>query len=353
MATQPAPKPVNLTQTASFLRNFIKFSAVLLVVLMVGRVFFTSLIAYLKSITPPKQTPPTVGFKVLPKIPFPVQPNAPSSYRLETVGGQLPAFGDRAKVFFMPAAQPSLTAVDRAKRKASSLGYMFDFESLDSRTYRWTNTNPLLSTLEIDILTETFNITTNWPSHPELLTNKQIINSTSLINNLKSLLSQANGLPEDLKNGIARTRLVKAIGGELVEAVSLSEADFLQIDLYRKQIDDKYGSVTSKGKEGPIHAVLASNGTVLVLNMNYYPVEYDIVETYPLLPTDQAWQILSSGAGYVAEKGTADVAVVRNVSLAYYEPDEETPYYRPVYLFEGDGGFIGMVDALDPVWIAK
>lgn len=353
MASKPAPKPITLTQTAAVLRNFLKIGAVALIVLMVGRVFFTSLVAYIKSITPTKQLPPTVGFRQMPPIPFPIQPNLPSAYKLETVGGQTPSFGDRAKVFFMPTASPSLTAVDRAKQKASSMGYVFEPEIIDSRTYRWTLTSPLLSTLEMDILTGTFTITTNWPSHPELLSEQQTINSSTLINRLKAFLQTADSLSKDLSAGPTRSKLVKAIGGQLSDADSLSDADFLQIDLYRNLIDDKYSSVSSSGKYGPIHALMSPEGTLLELKMQAYPIEYEYVHTYPLLPTSTAWNMLTNGQGFVANKGTQDVAVVRNITMAYYEPDSEFSYYRPVYVFEGDGGFIGMVEAIDPIWIQK
>lgn len=353
MATSNTPQPVTLTQTAAVLRNVVKVGFVLIVLLMVGRVFFSSLLAYLRSLTPPKQLPPTVGFRQLPKIAFPAQTNIPQSYKLETVGGTLPSFGDRAKVFFMPSAQPSLRALDRAKEKAASLGYVFEPESIDTRMYRWTLTTPLLATLQMDILAGTFNITTNWSAHPELLTQRQTISSTGLTDRVKSLLQQSGSISTDVSTGPARTRLVKAIGGQITNADSLSDADFLVVDLYRKLIDDKYSSVTARGKEGPIHALVAPDGTILEMNMNLYPVEYEIVETYPLLAPDQAWKMLSAGEGYVAQKGTSDTAVIRSMSLAYFEPDKEAPFYRPVYVFESSEGFVGMVDAIDPTWIQK
>lgn len=353
MASQSAPKPINLTQTASVLRNVVKISAFMLVFLMVGRVFFTSLLAYIKSLNPPQQSPPTVGFKQLPAISFPVQNNVPKTYQLETVGGKIPTFGDRAKVFFIPTAQASLTVVEKAKARAASMGYVFEPEVIDTRMYRWTITSPLLATLQMDILTGTFTITTNWASHPELLAQTQTINPTSLIDRVKSVLGQGGSLPSDLSAGPARTKLVKSIGGQLTGADSLSDADFLEVDLYRKLIDDKYSSVTVNGKEGPVHALVAPDGTILDLSAKVYPVEYQIVETYPLLTSSVAWQKLSSGDGYVAQKGTQDTAVVRTINLAYLEPDKETPFYRPVYVFEGDNGFVGLVDALDPTWIQK
>jgi hypothetical protein len=57
---------------------------------------------------------------------------------------------------------------------------------------------------------------------------------------------------------------------------------------------------------------------------------------------------MQAGEGYIVDKGENDRAVVRTVKLGYYDDFEEQEYLQPVYIFEGDGGFIGYVSALDP-----
>ena len=44
-------------------------------------------------------------------------------------------------------------------------------------------------------------------------------------------------------------------------------------------------------------------------------------------------------------------AVVRNVSLAYYDSVIPQNYLQPIYVFEGDGNFIGYVSAIDLFWV--
>jgi len=84
------------------------------------------------------------------------------------------------------------------------------------------------------------------------------------------------------------------------------------------------------------------------MEYNYFPVEYLQMHTYPLRNTESAWRLIQGGEGYIANKGTGDEAVVRNVTLGYYEAFAEQPYLQPIYVFSGDGGFLGYVSALDP-----
>lgn len=342
---------VNLTRTSALMRNIIKFGGVSLIAIMVGRVMWGAVVAYWKATHPPPPAPPTVGFGKLPHLEFPINNDKPTSYRLETITGKAPEITDRAFVFFMPASEPSLLALDRAKKKASSLGYVFEPEQITSRKYRWTLNTPMFSTLEMDILSGTFTISTDWASHPELLTKISTINPDSLVSRVKGILSTAESLPLDFKQGVANTTLLKSLGGQFTQASSLSDAEFVQIDLYRTPIQEKYTGYTDKSKQGPIHAIVDSKGTILELRMGAFTVNSQIVHDYPLRTASEAWQILSSGEGYVVSKGTSDSAVVREVKLGYYEPSVEQTFYQPIYVFEGDGGFVGYVEAISPEWL--
>ncbi len=340
-------QPMNLTSAASTMRKVIKFGAIFLVFLMVGRVALTSFIAFWKAANPPPPPPPSVGFGPLPKIIFPNQTSKPTSYRLETVGGTTPFITDRANVYFMPSVQANIRALERANQKAVLLGYQFEPEAIDSRRYRWTNTTPIVSTLEMDILTGTFSITTNWASYPTLLTNTRLASKEDSINQVKNLVIQAGAVSTDFKTASASAKYLKAIGGQYQEVSVAIDADFVQVDLFRPAVNPKYSSVTSKGKEGPVHAVITPTGTILEMKMHLFPIETQPAEDYPLRSTAEAWQLLSNGEGYVAQKGELDTAIVRSIYMSYYEPDTEQPYYQPVYVFEGDKGFVGIVEAVD------
>ncbi len=348
MATN-TPQPLTLTKTAAFARKGIIVTGILVVTIMVGRIFLSAAVSYWKATHPPAPPPPTVGFGVLPRIDFPVSKERPSSYQLEVPPSKVPQLGDRAKVFFMPISEPSLLAVEKANQKAASFGFVFEPEVLDERTYRWTKGTPIDSTLEIDTYTGTFELTTAWSSHPEIFSNPEFLDVQQTVSRVKALLQQSGELPADLATVSGQVEYVRAIGDEFRVANGQTDAQALRVSLSRAPIDG-FSVKTPYGNQGLVQAVLLGN-QVLYMNSNYYDVDYETYETYPLRSLEYAWKVLSNGEGYVASKGDFDTAVIRDIYLAYFDSFEEQQYMQPVYVFEGDGGFLGFVEAIDPQFL--
>ncbi len=345
-----------LTDVTYIGRQVVKFGSIAIVALIVGRTLLTASIAYWKATHPAPPPPPTVGFGLLPAIKFPTNDEgAPSSYKLETATGTLPSFGDRAKVFFMPKSSLSLLSDERAKEIASQYGFVFAPEVLDTRRYRWTKSQPLESTLEIDIQSLGFALKTNFLSRPELLSTKKLPDGTEALDRVKSMIKSVELMSDDLATASGEVVYLKALGGELSEAVSFSDADYVQVDLNRTPIDDQWRMFSPEGYKGSISAIVSGNfsgdQSIVQLEYNYHPVDYTEVHTYPLRTPDSAWRLLQSGEGYIANKGTNDTAVIRNVQLGYFDAYEEQQYLQPIYVFEGDGGFVGYVPATDPKYV--
>ena len=123
------------------------------------------------------------------------------------------------------------------------------------------------------------------------------------------------------------------------------------MDLNRIKLNNFSADIyTPDGETGTIHAIIGGgrSGGILKLIRDYYPISYEEIHTYPLRSTQSAWQQLQAGEGYVANKGTLDQAVVREVLLGYFEGGGYQIYVQPIYVFKGDAGFIGYVDAVDP-----
>lgn len=349
-----------LTNVTFMGRQFIKFGLIFLVVLMVGRITINGIVAYWKATHPEPPPPPTVGFGTLPAIKFPSQSEdeKPSSYKLETATGTTPEFGDRAKVFFMPKATASLLADQNAKAVAAKLGYVFTPTTITTELYRWNKSQPLLSTLEMNIRTISFSITSNYLSLPEILVNTQTPSGFDAISKVKSALDSAELLPEDVATASGEIVYLKSLGGELAPAVSQSDADFIQVDLNRNPIDGVYRMFTEEGYTGTINAILTgaydSKESIVELNYNYHEVNYDQIHTYPIRTSQSAWQLLQAGEGYIANKGTQDNAVIRSVTLGFYDSFEEQEYLQPIYVFENkETGFVGYIPAVDPKYIQK
>lgn len=353
----------SLTWATRLGRQAVKYGLIALVVMIVGRMLLSAAITLWRALNPPPPPPPTVGFGIVPKLAFPEQneDQVPTSYRLETgLGNRLPELPvDQAKVFLVPKSAPSLLADQEIRNIAAQYGFIFEPELLNSRTYRWTKTGSLQSSLEIDLHTRNFLLTTNYLSRPELITSDgRLPEEFEAVRRLKSYLDRADLLPEDIATSPGEVVFLKSLGGQLETAVSLSDADFLRINLDRSPIDGQYQLYSPNPSRGVISAVLSGvlsgQDSLVELEYHYRPVDYLQFETYPLRTARSAWQVLQSGQGFVAEKGTSNEAIVRSVSLGYYEDwHTEQEYLQPIYVFVGDNNFVGYVQAVDPQYVEQ
>jgi hypothetical protein len=353
------PTALTLTVVAHYGRLFVKYGLITLVVLIVGRTFLSAAIGYWNAINPAPPPPPTVGFGILPSISFPSQTEGqkPSAYQLETSNGKLPTFGDRAKVFLMVKSSPNLLADQKVKQIAAKYGFVFQPTVLNDRTYRWTKATPLQSTLEMDIQNKNFTLLTNYLSKPQLFSKKDLPNELTAGSVAKSFLGAGQEIPTDMATSSGKVTFLKALGNDVVPAVSYSDADFVQVDLMRHPIDDDKQMFTPEGTKGVIHAILSSSidssAGVVRYEYKYQPIDYSQVHTYPLRTVATAWQVMQGGEGYIADKGTSATAVIREITLGYYDDFQEQDYLQPIYVFSGDNGFLGYVSAIDPRYIQK
>lgn len=342
-----------MTELTFLGRQAVKFGAILLVVLIVGRTVLSTSISVWRALNPEPPPPPTVGFGILPEITFPTQAATarPTSYRLETPTGGLPQFGDRAQVFFMPKSTLGLFADQGARQVAASYDFVFEPEVLSTRIYRWKKSQPLDTTLQIDIQTNQLQLTTNFLSRPDLIGAGTLPDEFTAVSDVKNFLRQGGLLAADIATSAGKVTYLRTAGAELIEAASYSDADFVQVDIQRNPINGFYEFYTPKGFEGIISAILggsqSSQESIVQLYYNYQPVEYDQAHTYPLRSTQEAWQELQTGGGFVADKGSDEAAIVRRVFLGYYDSFDEQSYLQPIYVFQGDNGFLGYAPALD------
>lgn len=356
MPAAKKPTGPTLTDMTFAGRMALKYGIVFLVVMMVGRVVVTSMINYWKATHPEPPPAPTVGFGKLPAIQFKKQTSKdkPKSYRLEIATRELPEFGiygDRAKVFFMPKSAPSLLADERVKEIASSYNFVFEPEVIDNRTYRWTKSQPLESSIQIDVQTLGFSLKTDYLSRPNLLMKKNLPENFEAVNRIKAFLDAADLLGDDMSTASGKITFLKSLGGELKEAFSLSDADFVQVDLNRMTIDNEYGMITPEGTKGIVSAIItgAYSGNLSIVQMDYHyrPINYIQVETYPLQSTKLAWKLLQAGEGFIVNKGKKEEIIIRKIYMAYFDSYDEQEFLQPVYVFEGDDDYIGIVPALD------
>src|SRR3989339_1594313 len=223
-----------LGETAIVARKAIKYGGIGLVFLIVGRVILTASIAYYKKLNPPPPPPPDVKYGKLPKLIFPQKDQPTLTYSLETRTGGLPAKMDtQFRVYFMPIKKPNLLAYDNAKAVAARLDFIQDPVKLSDTDYRWDSSDPVSSSLTINIITGAFTLDRRWQDDPSYTIPTLYYNEEQAITRMENILSRLALLPEDVKGGEPTVQNLRAENGKLVTAVSLSQAHFVRVNLYR------------------------------------------------------------------------------------------------------------------------
>lgn len=287
---------------------------------------------------PPPPPPPTVAFGKLPKIPFPQGKSAEGlSFTLETPEGGLPEFFSQSVVYFMPKPSPTLSSLELATVKAFDMGFTSAPEEISQTLYRFKQKdNP--ATLEYDIASNTFSISYDLAQDASVLERipppPEVAAST-----IRSYLSSSDLLPEDL-SGPTSHEFLKIQEGNLVSALSQSDADLIKVHLFRKEYDD-LPTVTARPGNANVWFMVSGDRErlkqVIAAEYHYFLVDEGQSSTYPIKTAEEAWSELQGNNAYIAKLGSSSNVVIRRVYLAHYDPSIPSEFFQPVYVFEGDG----------------
>lgn len=293
---------------------------------------------------------PTLKYGKLTKIPFPKLDISPKlTYTLETPDGAFPKVPTQLNVYLMPKASSNLLALDIAKDKAKNMGFSAPAQAESDTVYKFEKTS-YPSNIRMNIITGNFSISYDLASDRTPLNMKPPIAEVAA-SQFRSILSSANNLPADLTGPIYH-EFFKLTNGQLVPSISLSEADLTKINLTRKAYNE-LPAVTEKPNQSNVWAIIsgASNKDqqIIASEYHYYPIDESEYSTYPIKPPETAFAELQNGNAYYANLGTVkegDNLKIRKVYLAYFDPNIETNFYQPVYVFEGDQNFTAYVPAI-------
>ena len=346
-----------LWEVAFYARRTIRYGAMALVVMIIGRVVLGMAIDLYKKLNPDPPPAPTVGFSTLPPLKFPKQKRPDITYKLETISGAVTTPDYQAKIYFMPITRPNLLGLERGTQVAASLGFLFEPEALSERLYRFSRSTPIPARLDFYIVTGNFKMRVDWFDQPDFLQEKLLPDEKQAITEVRNYLNKADLLANDIEEGNHGITFLGAKGKSYKVVDSLSEADFVQIDLFRKPIQEGLPSVTATKGKGIVRVILSGSRTqnqrAIQVEYDYFPVDVESAETYPIKTGDAAWQELIGGGGYIVSSPGEGEVTVRSASLAYYDAFDPQNYFQPVYVFEGDGDFKALVPAVDSSWVQE
>ncbi|MCX6816866.1 MAG: hypothetical protein NTZ93_03305 [Candidatus Beckwithbacteria bacterium] len=344
-----------LTETAVGAKKVFLFGLVAVVaflLLQVGLFFFNT---YLKVVKPAPTPPPTVAFGKLTKIAWPQKLNPEITLRLETTTGGTPDLGDRAEVYLMPTFRSNFLALDQAKLTAKKMSFTDQPKEITDRRYRWETEEFLPSILEMDIINGSFSLKRNWQTDPTILSEKQLPGKEQTIIEVKNFLRQVGLLSSELENARIEISYLTFSSGQYQKAVSLSEADFVQADVFRPDINN-HAVFPPNPQKGIISIIFSGSREtakqIIQVDYNYFPVNFDQSATYPIKSASQAWRELQTKQGFIASVGSSsEVVAIRRIYLAYYDSETPNGFLMPIIVFEGDSGFYGYVPAITNEWL--
>ncbi len=348
----------SLTIVSIRARKAIRYTIYFIILFFIVRSAVKTAIALYRKFFPPAPPPPTVAFGKLPKIPFPIRPVAGEiTYKLETPDSSSPKLIEQLPVFVMPAFTPKINAFTDAKQKAEKLGFTGGVQNISDKIPNMYNfvKRGSSTTLTINIVNNTFSISSDLIADTSILL-KRPPSPEAATQNIISYLQSAEAYPEDL-SGEVKTQLLKVESGQLKEAISLSEANFIRVNFFRKSIVFRNVTLNSVTPNFPRSNVwFDTNGTNIVQGeYHYFPMDESKSATYPLKTAEEAWKELNDGKAYIANLGSNQPGqiTIRRIYLSYYDPNQYSPFYQPVIVFEGDNGFYAYVPAITDEYYGK
>lgn len=350
-----------LTQASITARKVIKYGAIGFVIITILWYLGGALIKYYQSINPAPLPDPTMDFGQLPKIVFPESISRPK-LALELPTGSIPTFVDRMRVYTQPIKRSTFSDAEKGIETAAALGFLFKPEQRTESNYIWTNQDQLNSKLDMNIVSGHFNLTRQWQNNPALASMASFASDKAVIMETENYLSRVGLLSSDIV-GVEKVTYLKDDGGNLSKALSLSDADFVQLDLFRKNMEEikaesktneivaSYPFYRADPNKGLLSIVVSGSKTlsdkIINLDYKYNKIDYTKSGTYPIKTGDEAWNELANGGGYVflGDSLTTEVKI-RRVFLGYYDANNSTGYAMPIYIFLGDQGFTAYVSAV-------
>lgn len=357
-----------LTETAKVARRAIRYGGIGFVGISILWFLGVALVNYYLSLIPPKLPPYGVDFGPLQAVNFTKNEVRPK-ISLELPTGSIPAFPDRMRVYYAPTRRSGFADPEKAVDVATALGFLFKPDQPTETRYVWMNQDQLSSKLDMNIVSGHFVLSRIWQNNLALATMGNFPADVLTITETGNYLKKAGLLDNDAV-GLEKITYLKEDAGKMIPALSLSDADFIQLDLFRKNIEEidpvsktkevvaSYPFYRTDPSKGLIRVVISGskniNEKILGIEYSYTDINYEKSSTYPIKTGEEAWAELESGGGFVTPTSPMGGEVkIRKIFLGYYDSNVNQKYAMPIYIFLGDQGFAAYVSAVKDEWIEK
>jgi len=339
---------MSLTYTAYATRRLIKWGGIFVVGFTATWMLASLGINAYKAAHPP-YIPPDIKYGILPKIVFPDKKYDKKNFTEQLANDAFPKFKDQAKVYIITRPDNTFLALEQDTNTAKDLGFKSDPTQIKDGVYEFKNTT-LNQTLTMNVLEGSFRMEYPYQSDQLLLDPTDMPTKEEAISIAKNYLSSSDKLPNDLSGGESRVSYWKIDSGGLKSVSSLSEANIIKVDFFRKTIDNNLKVMSADVNSAPVSVLVSGSSVegkrIVEVNYKYAKVDRELYSTYPIKTVEGAWNDLKIGNYWPASDVSGDNVAIKNVYLAYFEPVSLTNYLQPIYVFEGDQNFVAYVPAV-------
>lgn len=338
---------MSLTQTAYTSRKIIKFSWIGLVA--ISLLWSLTKIVYKAYLAAnPPYSPPTVAYGILPKITFSEQKTEPKSFTFELPNDEIPSFGDQARVYIIYRPNTTFLALEEDTKTAANFGFTMKPTEIKPGIYEFRD-DILNKVLTINVLDGGFKMRYPYLTDQLLLVSEDLPNKDKAIEVASNFLSQGNKLTTDLKNGQKKVTFWKIEGGVIKATESQSQANAVRVDLFREDLNN-LKLLSSNYDKASVSILISGSRTdarkIIEFDFKDISVDRESYSTYPIKTAQEAINSLNTGNYWTADDVADKTVIVRRMYLAYYEPNALTNFLQPIYVFEGDNGFVAYVPAI-------
>lgn len=349
----------NLTEISITARKTGFFAVIIVIGLIILRMIIGFSIQIYKASHQPAPAPPDVRFNKIPKPVFSDENRLSSglTFSLQNIAGRPPDTTASARVYYMPKKLPSFESGDRAKKLAKRLGFIQD-PKIESIYYFYTDAGEPLHTLSIDSVHLNFQLIYKYRENPQIFGSEQITSSQQVLDSAKNFIKSNDLFDDSIVNGKITSDLLRydPASQKLIPANSLSATQAVRINFFREDLDGmkilppEFNQSYNYLLYAPTPKTNLKN--VLELYYTFWPIAFLEYGTYPLSSAQQAYQAMIDGFATVISMGsnTSNSIVIRNIYLAYYDSKQPQLYLQPIFVFEGDNGFVAYYPAITSDW---
>jgi hypothetical protein len=302
----------------------------------------------------PPYTPPDVKFGLLPKTVFPEKTFVKKNFTAQLPNDMLPKFKDQAKIYVIVRPDNTFLALDQDTNTAKDMGFVTKPTEIRYGVYEFKNSS-LNQTLTMNVLDGSFQMKYPYESDQMLLNPEDMPTNEEAVSIAKSYLESANKYQTDLEAGINKISYWKIGFDGLKSVSSLSEANIVRVDFFRKNLEGDVKIISSDINSASVSVLVTGaqvEGKKIVdISYKYANIDRELFSTYPIMTAEEAWADLQAGNYWPASDVEGTSVTIRKMYLAYFEPISLTNYLQPIFVFEGDNNFVAYVPAVTDKYI--